>query len=142
VLAPFGDDEWSRYWRGDPAMNSMGAAISVLGALEHCFIAINDEHRSDVKRFPLVFGPRLGIRERRPRFFARLMSDKMRELRGRPRNDVVAALVGVVFKVEVTTNIVREWVRNWRGDWDRSASRRDQCRGSERRIGSAPIAAA
>src|SRR5262249_10238251 len=46
VLAPTGDEVWSRYWRGDPAMNSMDAAINFLAALQDCLTAINDELRS------------------------------------------------------------------------------------------------
>jgi hypothetical protein len=144
VLGPTGDERWSPHWRRgplfkearfqpfldradyarDPAMSTMGAAISFLHALYHCLLSIDAELRSDVKRSPQVVrwarrtsGPAaLGKLAADPgaprRFFAQIMADKMRELCGRPRHDVVAALVRVAFKVDdVTTDIVREWCR-------------------------------
>jgi len=100
VLAPTSDEA---------AMHTMGATISVLQALADWLISIDDEHRSDVKRFPPV--ARWGLRARQ-RFFAQIMSDKMQELCGRPRRDVVAALVCVAFNVDdVTTDTVRDWCR-------------------------------
>jgi hypothetical protein len=109
VLAPIGDELWSRYWRGDSAMNSMGAAIGFLTALQGCFITIDDKQRSVVKRFPSI--TRWDKRARQ-RFFAQVMSNKMRELCKRPRHDIVAVLVCVAFDVDdVDTKTVREWCR-------------------------------
>jgi hypothetical protein len=144
ALGPKGDEEWSPHWRRgplfkdarfqpfldkadyarDPAMSTMGAAISFLHTLYQCLLSIDGELRSDVKRSPQVVrwarrtpGPTaLGKLEADPRarqrVFAQIMSDKMRELCGRPHRDVVAVLVRVAFKVDdVTTDIVREWCR-------------------------------
>jgi len=110
LLAPTGDELWSRYWRGDPAMNSVGAAISFLRALQDCLIAIEKEQQSDVKRFPPIARP---DDPRAPqRFFAQFMIDIMLWVCGRPRHDVVAVLVCVAFKMKgVETKTVREWCR-------------------------------
>jgi hypothetical protein len=111
ALAPIGDKLWSRYWRGDPAMNSMGAAISFLAALQDCLMAIENEQRSDVNRY-------LPIRSdaRAPqRFFAREMSDVIAWVCGAPRHDILATLVCVAFNLDdgdgVKTGKVREWCR-------------------------------
>jgi hypothetical protein len=135
------DEEWSPHWRRgpvykdarfqpfldkadyarDPAMNTMGAAISFLHNLFHCFGRIADEEQTGVKRFPqLVRWDRLSELAQayepdpraRQRFFARIMSYRMQELCSRPRRDIVAVLVCVAFEVEdVTTDTVWEWCR-------------------------------
>jgi hypothetical protein len=110
LLAPTGDELWSYYWRGDPAMSSMGVAISFLRALQDCLIAIEKEQQSDVKRFPPIARP---DDPRAPqRFFAQFMSDPIMWVCGRPRHDILAELVCVAFDVDdVNTNTVREWCR-------------------------------
>jgi hypothetical protein len=109
-VAPIADEMWPYYWPGDPAMSGMDATIRFLQALENCLIAIVDEQRSNVDRFPHIFrpdAPRAG-----QRFFAQHMSTKMQELCGRPCHDIVAALVCVAFDVyDVETKTVREWCR-------------------------------
>jgi hypothetical protein len=141
LLGQRSDEEWSFHWRRgpvykdvlfqpfldkanyaqDPAMSTMGAAISFLHNLFHCFVRIDDEQRSGVKRFPrLVRWDRLSELAQayesdpraRQRFFAQIMSARIQELCDHPRRDVVAVLVCVAFKVDnVTTNTVREWCR-------------------------------
>ena len=115
LLAPIGDELWSYYWRGDPAMSSMGAAIGFLAALQDCLIAIEREQQSDVKRFPQP----VRWDSRAPqRFFAQSVIDKMVLVCGRPRYDILATLVCVAFSLnkrnEVNANTVREWCRNSR----------------------------
>ena len=103
----------------------LGAAIGFLQALQDCLISIDDEHRSDVKRFSSVVRSNKWVTDANgkrkeaitdpkawQRFFARAMSAKMKEICGHPRRDVVATLVCVAFNVDdVTTDTVREWCR-------------------------------
>jgi hypothetical protein len=109
VLDPIGDELWSDYWRGDPAMSSMGAGIKLL-ALENCLQAIDNEMRSVVKRFSSIARP--GNLRAPQRFFAQYMIDKMVWVCSRPRYDILAALICVAFNVDVNANTVREWCRD------------------------------
>jgi hypothetical protein len=143
VLDPRSDEEWLPHWRGDPlykkdflvqpfldkaedyardpAMSTMGAAISFLHNLFRCFVRIDAERLSDVWRFPLLvrWGRLSELTQAyesdpraRQRSFAQIMSSIMRGLCGKPRHDLVAVLVCVTFKEgDVTTKIVREWCR-------------------------------
>jgi hypothetical protein len=92
----------------------MDAAIRFLDALFQWFLSINAKQESDVDRYPRI----VGWESRAPqRFFARFMSEEMRWIDGLPcgppRQDVVADLVCVVFKVkDVNTKKVREWCRD------------------------------
>jgi hypothetical protein len=110
LLAPIGDELWSYYWQGDPAMSGMGAAISFLAALQDCLIAIEKEQQSDVKRYP----PIVRWDSRAPqRFFAQRMTDKIAWVCPGPGYDILATLVCVAFNVDdVNKNTVREWCRN------------------------------
>lgn len=110
-LAPYSDEEWSRYWQGDPAMKSIDAVISSLAALKNCLEAMEKEEQQDFKRLPPI--THLDSRAQH-RFFAQIMANKMRELCGRPRHDVVAVLVRVAFDLDdddVKTGTVQEWCR-------------------------------
>lgn len=110
VLHPIGNELWAHYWPGDDAMNSMDAAITFLAALQGCLIAIEREQQSDVRGFPSIARP--DDPRARHRFFGQLMSRKMQEFGGGPRDDVVAALTRVAFNVDdVTTDTVRGWRR-------------------------------
>jgi hypothetical protein len=76
-------------------MNTTGAAIRFLDALFRCFLSIDAEHRSDLKRLPKP--PRGDDRQALQRFFMNFMSDTMKELCGRHYHTVVAALTAVAF---------------------------------------------
>jgi hypothetical protein len=115
LLTPIGDDLWSYHWPGDPAMNSMGAAIGFLAALQDCLTAIEKEQQSDLRRFPPVV--RWDLRAPQ-RFFAQRMTDEIAWVCARPGYDILATLVCVAFNLnkrnEVNANTVREWCRNSR----------------------------
>jgi len=126
-LAPRSDEIWSHHWRRgpdfkdarfqqfldkadyarDPAMSTMGAAISFLDALYRCILSIGEEDLEIIERLPKV---RLDHPRTPRRFFMDYMSDTMEKLYGPggsqlfknavARNAVVADLTAVAFKLD------------------------------------------
>ena len=72
-----------------------GRGLSFLHALYHCFLSIDAEHRSDLKRLPKV--ARWDDPQAPQRFFMDFMSDTMQKPLGRHCNAKVAALARVAF---------------------------------------------
>jgi hypothetical protein len=109
VLGPRSDQIWSAHLRRGPvfkdarfqpfldkvdyasAMNTMGAAIGFLHAVYHCFLSMDEEHRSDVRRLPKIARP--GAPEAPRRFFMDYMSDRY-------CNAVVADLTVIAFDLD------------------------------------------
>jgi hypothetical protein len=119
LLGPRSDEAWSRHWRRGPvfkdarfqpfldeadharkpAMNTMGAAISFLHALYHCFLSIDAEHRSHLKRLPKI--ARWDDPQAPRRFFMDYMSDTMEKaLRPSLLEAGVAELTAVAFGLD------------------------------------------
>jgi hypothetical protein len=111
VFGPTIDEAWSRHWRGDPAMNTRGAAISFLDALFRCFVSMDEEYQSNLADMglPTIFR----WNDQTPqRSFSQFMSNKMKKHCGHYCDAVVAALTAVAFDLDdLDSNDVRRWRR-------------------------------
>jgi hypothetical protein len=111
ALAPTSDEMWSPHWRGDPAMNTTGAAISFLDDLFRCFLSIDEERRSPFADLKLPKIARWNNKAQQ-RFFCKVMSDQLYMLCDDYYDHVVDTLIAVAFDLPVGPG--RKKVYEWR----------------------------
>jgi len=110
ALARTSDDDWSRHWRGDPAMKRMNLVRS-LEALANYFASIDMETRflKSCLRLPRV--RQWDAKQAKQVFFTDFMDDKLKVLCDRlddpARSRMVGTLIAVAFKVPVKETTVR-----------------------------------